>query len=258
MKKLIVPMILAMFVFTGCMTVPEPTDVSDSPNLPDVITPGVPDALEGGMPEIITYTYENEYFTLTLPAQFTDVGGSVGPVADGAFPRIGYMIDDVAGPVDQNDLLLSEEALNGQLCVDTNACAVISENENVTLGGVDGVWIVKEFEGRGMDDTEGFTREYVYLFWQDGKRIRLYTSATDLQDFLQIEIDFRAIVATVEFLGSALDVEIEVPVEIAPLEIVPMEFQPLEMVPVKPEESAPEAAPLEIMPLELQPMELAQ
>lgn len=102
----------------------------------------------------------------------------------------------------EEGLFAWEDRLRENLCGQTDACGAFTRYEDVQVAGVKALKFTIRYEGRGLDDPEGFLESFHYSLLKDVTIHRFWVSATDQEDYEALEQEFDAFMQSLSFLDS--------------------------------------------------------
>jgi hypothetical protein len=141
--------------------------------------------------------FDHSLFSLKLPAPYTETVGIIQAKNENDFSQI---IFDVSSETVESDKLLElEETGLNNMCSQTESCGKIISHENIIIGGNDGIKFTVQYQGRGVEDVEGYINEFHYSILSGGNLIRFWTSASDLANGEMVEKGFDEIIKTISF-----------------------------------------------------------
>lgn len=143
MNKLFISLVIPLLL-TGC-TLPQTNTKNEVPS---------------------NYLYENEDYSLQLPAEFQEEPGAeygyLNPKPAGGFSSIRLGLASSKANPAIADLLTAEKTFLVNLCEQTDGCAKIIKWEKVTLDGQDALKFTTQLSGRSFDDQSGYINGYHY------------------------------------------------------------------------------------------------
>jgi hypothetical protein len=144
MKKLFISFAI-LFLITGCTSLQITGNKVEAPS---------------------NYIYENEDYSLQLPAEFQEEPGAkdgyLNPKQVDGFPSIRLGLASSKANPKIADLLGAEKTFLTGLCEQTDGCAKIIKWEKVTLDGRDALKFTTQQKGRSLDDQRGYINSYHY------------------------------------------------------------------------------------------------
>lgn len=146
-----------------------------------------------------THIYKNNDFSLSMTHPFQIENQVIKPQNKNDFSQITFWIKDREKNFDQDELLQWEKDHIQAMCKDTSSCGTIVSSEKIKINNVEGIKFVVKYDGRRVNDLEGFTNGYYYAFSNNKNHFRFWTSATDLEDYEKIKNEFKKIINTINF-----------------------------------------------------------
>ncbi len=142
-------------------------------------------------------TFENELFSLKLPAPYTADASGIQPKGEKDFPII--VFGSSKEKVEINKLLEFTEEWFKNLCGQTDSCGKIIGSETVIIDGKNGLKFTIQYQGRSLEDRSGYRNEYHYSILNGGNLFQFWTSASDLENPAEMSRSFDKIIKTISF-----------------------------------------------------------
>lgn len=160
------------------------------------------------------FIFENSSYSLTFPTdyQVDDEANDIfiKPKEVGRFPQIKLSFLPAKGNLKSKDILEKEKEILTNLCSQTNKCGEITKQETVEIDEKEALKFTIRYEGRAIDDSEGFINEYYYSIpqiknekeaypLQNTNIFRFSISVNDLEKPEQQAMIFDEIMQTITF-----------------------------------------------------------
>jgi hypothetical protein len=180
MNKTIAVMLLTASIFlTGCAANQE----KQTPQQPAKV--------------IESNTFNHDLFSIELPAPYTSKDSVIQPKSEKDFPTI--VFSSSKEKAEAGKLLESEKEWFKSLWSQTGPSGKFISSENVTLDGKNGIKFTVQYQGRSLDDRNGYLNEYYYSILNSGNLFRFWTSASDLENPEEVSKIFDKIIETISF-----------------------------------------------------------
>ncbi|MFA6520879.1 MAG: hypothetical protein WCT53_00635 [Candidatus Gracilibacteria bacterium] len=145
----------------------------------------------------VSSIYNHKMFSLTLPAAFKVGEDMLEAVDEKSFPVIDFFIDEDKTILTKKELVDWENETNKSMCTETESCGKIISQQDINIDGVEGIKFLIQYNGRGIEEKEGYTNEYAYAFINND---RFWASVTDLENPKTAEEQFDEIMQTIKFV----------------------------------------------------------
>ena len=141
--------------------------------------------------------FENESFSLKLPAPYLVDVSSIQPKGEKDFPII--VFGSSKEKVEINKLLEFTEEWFKNLCGQTDACGKIISSETAIIDGKNGLKFTVQYQGRSLEDRNGYINEYHWSILSGENFFQFWTSASDLESSAEMSKSFDKIIETISF-----------------------------------------------------------
>lgn len=142
-------------------------------------------------------TFEHGAFSIVLPAPYTTEDNIIQPKKEKDFPFI--IFGSSREKVEVDKLLEFTEDWFKILCNQTDACGKIISSETTIIDGKNTVKFTVQYQGRSLEDKDGYLNEYHYSILNGENLFQFWTSASDLKNSEKVRNQFDEIIETILF-----------------------------------------------------------
>ncbi len=141
--------------------------------------------------------FEHEQFSIVLPAPYTVDANSIHPKKENAFLPI--VFGSSKEEIETTKLLEFTEEWFKNLCDQTDVCGKIISSETKIIDANNALKFTVQYQGRSLEDRNGYLNEYHYSILKGGNLLQFWTSASDLENPEKISKSFDDIIETILF-----------------------------------------------------------